>query len=141
MYMFASRSLAVRIEAAEVRLTRYVGELLTRREPKTWMAEVGAGIGVTTVDDSPFEKVIGAGFGEGDLSALVRFEEGARARGRKVRVELSTLADPSFGRELTSRGYVLEGFENVLGTDLAHHATARDASNAEVRELAPSELD
>jgi GNAT superfamily N-acetyltransferase len=138
--MFASRSLAARIERAEARLTRSVGELLQAREPKTWMAEVGEGVGVATVEDSPFEKVIGAGFAEGDFAAFLCFEEGAQSRGRKVRVELSTLADPSFGRELTSRGYALEGFENVLGRGLAGHTTKAPAP-IEVHEIARAELE
>lgn len=142
--MFASLPVAVRIEAAEARLTRSVGELLVQREPRTWVRAVGdgGGVGVATAFDSPFEKVIGAGFGESDVAALVAFEDGAHARGRKVRVEVSTLADPAFARALTLRGYVLEGHENVLGRAISDSdATSARVDGVEIREVSARDLE
>ena len=137
--MFANPSLAQQIEIAEARLTRTVGETLRKRSPETLVVPIGQGIGVSTVEPSPFEKVIGAGFGDDDLAALTSFENAALQRKRAVRVELSTLADPSLGRALTVRHYALEGCENVLGLDLARWAVP--VQTFDVHEVPSSQLE
>ena len=61
-------------------------------------------------------KVIGVGFGE--LPSEEELDTVERAffdRGSPVRAEVATLADPAFCARLTNRGYILRGFENVLG--------------------------
>ena len=62
-------------------------------------------------------KVVGLGFGGVPADAGTAWSDDARAR-RPVQVELSNLADPAIAAALTGRGYVLTGFENVLGRAL-----------------------
>ncbi len=125
--MFADSAVARRIEAAEARLTHGVGSAVASRDPAraVLVAEIGAGAAVHAGQDSPFDKVIGLGFGPLDLDAFARFEEQVLARGGSVRVELATLADSEVGALLTERGYVLRGFENVLGLRLDRAVAAR----------------
>lgn len=70
-------------------------------------------------DESPFNKVVGAGFdgalNDEDLDAVEALFE---RYGCAVQFELSTLADPAVAQHLTRRGYTLVGFENVLGVPL-----------------------
>jgi GNAT superfamily N-acetyltransferase len=65
-------------------------------------------------------RVIGIGLEEGPLDEgeLARVEAAWWGRGEAVRIEVSTLADPAIGVQLTGRGYRLVGFENVLGRPL-----------------------
>jgi GNAT superfamily N-acetyltransferase len=119
--IFASTDLAARIERAECRLlTTSAASVAQRREGlMPFVRELAGGVAVYTVPDSPHNKLIGLGFGaavdEGELEAIERaFAE----RGAPLRVELSTLGEPSVGALLTRRGYVLCGFENVLGRAL-----------------------
>ncbi len=125
--MFASSSLARRLEAAEASLTFDVGDTVQRRYPErgVTVARFGGGVGVFC-GGSPFDKVIGVGFEALDLAELERFEQAVHARGGSVQVELSTLADPELGRTLTARGYALHGFENVLGRAVDRELTAAD---------------
>ncbi|HEX6974285.1 MAG TPA: hypothetical protein VF147_07785, partial [Vicinamibacterales bacterium] len=54
-----------------------------------------------------------------DELALEEIERQYSSRGLPLRAEVATLADPEFLKRLASRGYILSGFENVLGLDLA----------------------
>ncbi len=125
--MFADGALARRIEAAEARLTFGAARAVASRAPARGVlaAEIGSAAAVHAGQDSPFDKVIGLGFEPLDLEAFARFEEQVLARGSSVRVELATLADPEAGALLTGRGYVLRGFENVLGLRLDGAGAAR----------------
>jgi len=58
-----------------------------------------------------------------------------------VRVELSSLADPSFGALLTRRGYVLEGFEDVLGLKLPGAGLPPAPEGVRVRPSGEDELE
>jgi len=94
---------------------------------------IGAGVAVFAKPGSPVNKVIGLGIDaavtEADLAAV---EEAFRVRGEDTRVELSTLARPDVAEFLTSRGYCLRGFENVLGLDLSTPAAASRATEVAV---------
>jgi GNAT superfamily N-acetyltransferase len=117
---FCSIELASRIERVEMQLITTATEAARQR--------VGAGVFVTPVaggaacyaeDGSPLNKVVGLGFGgvpSGE--ALDDIEHEFAARGAPTHVELSNLADPAIGAALTSRGYQLASFENVLGRSL-----------------------
>jgi GNAT superfamily N-acetyltransferase len=142
--MFASVELALRIDTAEARLSRSFARCIGidggGRGPAPFAMPVGAGFAVFARSGSPMNKVIGLGIDaplcEADLEPI---EEAFRLRGEDTRVELSTLAHPPVGGLLTSRGYRLSGFENVLGADLraAGGAPAAAAPGVSV-ELAPS---
>jgi GNAT superfamily N-acetyltransferase len=105
--MFAGVELARRIERAEASLSSDVAAA-ARQDPsgeKIFIRELGGGVAAFTGVDSPITKVIGVGFGE--LPADQQLDS--------IRAEVATLADPEFCARLTRRGYILRGFENVLG--------------------------
>jgi len=118
MSVFADIALARRIESAEARLSAGVGRLVAHARPEArgFVEAVAGGVGVYGGPDSPFNKMIGAGFdGPPDEAALGDVEAAFFDRGSPVQAEVATLASPAFHAALTRRGYVLQGFENVLG--------------------------
>jgi GNAT superfamily N-acetyltransferase len=116
--LFASTSLASRIERAEARLAADGAAASGRRHPGrgAFATPLAGGAATFTGPGSPLNKVAGVGFAgpvaEGELGAV---EAAYAERGCPVQVEISCLADPSIGELLTRRGYTLVGFENVLG--------------------------
>jgi GNAT superfamily N-acetyltransferase len=113
----ATTSLARRIDRAEFQLMAGLADACRRAgEPDVAVLPVGGVGSVVCEPGSPYNKLIGLGFGDdvsdNDLAAVERHHAD---RGRPIQVELSTLADPSLGERLTSRGFRLLGFENVLG--------------------------
>jgi ribosomal protein S18 acetylase RimI-like enzyme len=131
--VFASGSLARRIEAAEASLTFDVGDAVQARYPERGVvvARLGGGVGVFC-GGSPFDKVIGVGFAALDVAELEGFERAVAGGGGRVQVELSTLADPEVARTLTARGYLLCGFENVLGRRVDGVASGEGAAISEI---------
>ena len=119
--LFASTSLAARIERAECRLLADSAASATRRHSGTavFAMPIGGGMATFTEKGSPLNKVAGLGFGgpldEGGLAAV---EQAYAERGAPVQAEVSSLGDPAVVRLLTGRGYRLQGFENVLGRRL-----------------------
>ena len=119
--LFASTELAARIERAECALIAASGRALLGSRPDMdgELLEIGGGVAAFMGPGSPLNKVCGLGFGPPlDAEALDRIEAVFAARDHPVQVELSTLADPGIGTVLTRRGYLLMGFENVLGRPL-----------------------
>jgi ribosomal protein S18 acetylase RimI-like enzyme len=120
--MFADTELARRIDAAEADLTAGMARAAAARQPDAVFATpLRGGYAVFTGVDAPPTKIIGVGF-DGAIEAAYA------ARRSGVRAEVSTLADPTFGTRLTERGYMLFGFENVLGRPV----TAADADPADI---------
>jgi GNAT superfamily N-acetyltransferase len=139
--MFADLHLARRIEGAEASLSREIGEATaaTRRRESAavFVRPLAGGVAVCTGADSPVTKVIGVGFeGVPSDEALDEMERAFFDRGASVRAEVAALADPALYAILSRRGYVLEGFENVLGLDLRSAARAEMAAHhrAEARQ-------
>lgn len=119
--LFASSSLAKRIERAECALLRAGAEAAAVRHPDAdvLVRELAGGLAVFTQPDSPLNKLAGLGFaGPVDESELEAVERAYAERGAPLQVELSSLADPSVATLLSRRGYVLQGFENVSGRRL-----------------------
>lgn len=119
--MFASIELAARIERAECRLLTDGASAIARRRPEAGVivTELCGGVAVRVGAGSPLTKVAGLGFaGPLDEAGLAEVERSFAAEGLAVQIELATLADPAFARALGERGYVLHGFENVLGRAL-----------------------
>lgn len=118
MSLFADIALARRIESAEARLSAEVVGLVARARPgaRAFAEPVAGGVAVHGGPGSPFNKLIGAGFGgPPDEARLAEVEAAFFERGSPVQAEVSTLASPAFHAALTRRGYLLQGFENVLG--------------------------
>jgi GNAT superfamily N-acetyltransferase len=141
--LFASTSLAARIERAEARLMADGASASERRRPGrgAFALPLAGGVATYAGPGSPLNKVAGLGFGgpleERELDAV---ENAYAERASPVQVELSCLADPSIGGLLTRRGYALLGFENVLGRGLPLESAATPADGILVSPSPPEEL-
>ena len=113
---FCNVELAGRIERVEAQMITTATEAARRRlGAATFVIPIAGGSACYAEDGSPLNKMVGLGFGgvpSGD--ALDEIEQAFAARGSAAQVELSNLADPAIGAALTSRGYQLVSFENVL---------------------------
>jgi len=119
--VFATSSLARRIERAEVELVAASAAACERRVPPSQLINerLAGGVAVFVENGSPFNKLAGLGFERVPSAAeLDALERAFAARGTAVQAEVSTLADPAIARALTARGYQLVGYENILGLDL-----------------------
>ena len=119
--MFVDTAFARRIELAEASLSSDVGRCRLAHHPHdTFVEPIAGGVAVFSGADAPVNKVIGVGFGDPpDEGLLDAIEARYAAFGAHVQAELSTLADPAWHAALSRRGYVLAGFEHVLGLDLS----------------------
>jgi ribosomal protein S18 acetylase RimI-like enzyme len=119
--MFADLALARRIDDAEASLSSDIAELIIARGsvPGAFNQEFAGGVAVCAGPASPITKVIGAGFDAVPTDeAFDELERKFFALGAGVRAEVATLADPAFAQQLSRRGFVLNGFENVLAFPL-----------------------
>src|SRR5688572_16354469 len=115
--LFPGTSLAARIERAESRFMADCAAAAASRRPGAgvFVTPLGGGVATFTSPGSPLNKVAGLGFaGPLDGGELDAVERAFAERGSHVQVEVSTLGDPSVVQALTTRGYVLQGFENAL---------------------------
>jgi ribosomal protein S18 acetylase RimI-like enzyme len=137
--IFASASVARRIEQAEATMIGEFGRLAARqRDPqKVFIGNCAGGIAVAAGAGAPYSKVAGLGFEPIDEAALAAIERAYAERATPVRVELSSLGAPEAGTLLTRRGYVLQGFENVLALSLP--VPARDIAGTAVARTAATE--
>ena len=136
--LFPSNELVARIERAEARLIREgIEAACSNRElADSFCVELGEGVAGYGEAGSPLNKVAGLGFdGELPEDALERVEEMYREARCPVQVELSTSATPSIGALLTTRGYVLSGFENAVGVELAQGVSASSRSGIDVEQV------
>jgi GNAT superfamily N-acetyltransferase len=102
---------------------------------------IAGGVAAFTGQSSPLNKVAGLGFGGPvDEGQLAEVEDAFAQRSTAVQVELSILGEPSIGAHLTRRGYVLSGFENVLGIRLPATLAHSSEPDIEVRESTAEEL-
>jgi ribosomal protein S18 acetylase RimI-like enzyme len=119
--LFASTELVARIERAEARLMGDSAAAIAARRPESDVVRlaIGAGLATYTGPGSPLNKVAGLGFDPRlDEAALEAVEQAFAQRSTPVQVEVATLGDPAVVAALTRRGYLLMGFENVLGRRL-----------------------
>jgi hypothetical protein len=120
--IFASTALAARIERAECQLLTDAARSVARRraEADVHVQPISGGVAACTAPGSPLNKLAGLGFdGPVDEPALEAVEQVFAQRNVPLQVEVSCLADPLVVQTLTRRGYVLQGFENVLGRNLS----------------------
>jgi ribosomal protein S18 acetylase RimI-like enzyme len=133
--LIASPSLARRIERAESALITAWGQRAAARlgESQVIVAPIGGGAAVMPGPGSALSKVSGLGFEPLSASDLETIERRFAAFETPVRVELSSLGDPGVGKLLSERGYVLSGFENVLGLPIhASHSRPAAARNTTI---------
>jgi GNAT superfamily N-acetyltransferase len=118
--LFGSTALADRIERVETQMITAATEAARQRVGDgVFVIPVSGGAACYAEEGSPLNKVVGLGFaGIPSADALDEIERAFATRGTPTQVELSNLADPEIGATLTSRGYQLVSFENVLGRSL-----------------------
>lgn len=141
--LFPGTALAARIESSESRFMADCARAAEHRRPGAgvFATPLAGGFATWTAPGSPLDKVSGLGFGGAlDAAELDAVEAAFAARGSHVQFEVSTLADPSVVQELTRRGYVLQGFENVLGLPLPA-AGAQPPAGIAIAESPLAELD
>jgi ribosomal protein S18 acetylase RimI-like enzyme len=116
---------------------------VTSRPDTAFVERIGKGVAVYTGPQSPANKMIGVGFeAVPSDDRLFAVEEKFRARQAPLQAEVSTLADPAFAATLSRRGYVLQGFENVLGRPLRRSdGDAGEADGFLIRMAEPHEID
>lgn len=118
--IFATASLAGRIESAECRLSIAAAETARRRRGDVLIAPLAGGAAIFTGPGEPFNKAIGLGFGDPlDVDALSAVELAFDERATPLQVEIATLADTGLADLLARRGYHLTNFESVLGLALS----------------------
>lgn len=134
--LFAPGTLAKRLETAETSLVEGFARAVERRRgtADVYISRLGGGAAIFAGATSPFNKLVGLGFAPLDEKALDEAEREFEARGTALRAEISTLADPEVFKQLAARGYVLSGFENVLGLDLRDSPLPRPADGVVVRQ-------
>ena len=123
--MFIPSNLAHRIDLVEARLVLAIVEHVRATHPEIacFTRPVAGGWALWAGAGNPINKVIGIGFDEVPAAAAFGDVECALAEhGAEVRAEVSTLARAETHQWLCRRGYVLQGFENVLGCPLAAEA-------------------
>ena len=116
--LFATTSMAARIERAEAETAKEFAERARTRNGDVLIAPIGGTHAIFAGEGQPFNKLAGLGFAPVDERDVAALESLYDARSAEIRVEQSTLADPAVASLLTRRGYVLAGYENVLGLDL-----------------------
>ena len=125
--LFATGSLAKRIEQAESSLVADMAGAIQGRlgTKQVLIAPIGGGSAVATVKGSPLNKIAGLGFEPIDAEALDAVEREFERRAIPLQIELASLGDTAAGAMLSRRGYLLTGFENVLGLPLTTVPEAR----------------
>jgi ribosomal protein S18 acetylase RimI-like enzyme len=134
--LFCDTALAERIERVEAQLVARSSEAARRRRTGTagFVIPIGGGVASFAEEGSPFNKVVGVGFGGvPSTAALDEIERAFTACGAPVQIELAHLAAPAICVLLGERGYRLASFENVLGRALAGEPERITPPGVEVR--------
>jgi GNAT superfamily N-acetyltransferase len=140
--LFCDTALAHRVERAEVDLIRACGLAARQRRGGGFALPVAGGLASFAGDGSPYNKVVGLGFdGVPQAAELEDVERAFAELGVPTQVELAHLGAPEVGELLTSRGYRLESFENVLGRAVEPSETPPDLPGVTIRPSADEELD
>ena len=143
--ILADIDLARRIDGFEARGSKAIGEAAERRNPnaRPFVKPLGRGIAVYSGPDSPANKIIGVGFDEGlESTMLEEIEQNYFERGSFVQAEVATLASPAVQALFTARGYLLQGFENVLGrTSVDSDLLSAESAGMTIETVRPNDLD
>jgi ribosomal protein S18 acetylase RimI-like enzyme len=140
--VFCSTALAERIERAEHGLITTGTEAARCRDDDGFVMPIKGGAACFAGENSPFNKVVGLGFG--GVPQDTDFDEVERAYsavGSATQVELAHLADPTIAALLTGRGYALVGYENVLGRPLDGAADRIVPPGVEIRPSGDDEFE
>jgi GNAT superfamily N-acetyltransferase len=127
--MFADRATARNVERAEAAVTRAMveGVVGSVRATKAFLRELDPGVAAYVRPGSPLNKLIAVGLdGPIEEVALGTIEKAFHREHEPVRAEIATLAAPETCEQLTTRGYRLLGFENVLALRIERNVPSRD---------------
>jgi ribosomal protein S18 acetylase RimI-like enzyme len=133
--MFGNVDLVARLDRAEARLCSGLARTAAARDPgwRCFVHAIAGGAAVFAGPGSPANKVIGAAFGiVPDESEIAAIEADYADRGVPFQAEVSTLAEPAFAQMLLRRGYLLQGYENLLGRRLSPMLDAPSAAAVSV---------
>jgi GNAT superfamily N-acetyltransferase len=140
--LFCDTMPARRIERAELDLISAANDAARRRGAPAFLIPVAGGVASFADEGSPYNKVAGLGFdGVPGSEELDTIEGAFAAQGASTQVELAHLADPAIGELLTTRGYRLESFENVLGRSLDGVEALLTSPDIEIRLSPEDEFD
>ncbi|MEV6134943.1 GNAT family N-acetyltransferase [Nocardia sp. NPDC051990] len=143
--LFAGQDLAARVEHAERTLIEEGARAAARRDPqqRVLLRPIGSGLAVWAGPGSPLDKVVGVGMNDAafDDAELDAVEQAFAEREAPIQFEVSTLADPAVVERLTRRGYVLFGFENVLGLRLEPGRQAQLTEGIEIHDVGHDEFE
>jgi GNAT superfamily N-acetyltransferase len=142
--LFCDTAMAQRIEQAEAQLIESASRAAHRRTGNRagFVIRIAGGVASFADQDSPFNKVAGLGFSEVPSTAnLDEIEHAFAVCGAPVQVELAHLGDPAIGALLTTRGYRLTSYENVLGLALRDALGRMRPTGIEVRRSGDDEFD
>jgi GNAT superfamily N-acetyltransferase len=142
--LFCDTELARRIERAEAKLMTAASAAAAQRTSAAsgFAIPIAGGMATFAAPGSPFNKVVGLGFGGvPSAAALDEIERAFATHGIVVQIELAHLADPAIGTLLTERGYRLTSFENVLGRPVGAEPESVTPVGIEVRASGEDELE
>jgi GNAT superfamily N-acetyltransferase len=142
--VFCDLALAARIERAEADLVALASRAARRRlgDQAGFVISVAGGVASFVAEGSPFNKVGGLGWnGVPSAAALDQIENAFAMHDSPVQVELAHLGDPQIGKVLTERGYLLIGFENVLGAAPGCEPARIAPSGIEIRRSGDDEFE
>ncbi len=148
MPLFADAALAARLESLCAEEMRRFVRTALEIEPACGAAdlEVGGGVAAFVGEGSPVNQAFGLGFaGPVGLEAVAQLEEFYVSRGARPLIGVSPLAHPTLLANLAARGWVVDGFENVLVrpvepldrelSELPHDIEIREVADDEDRAL------
>jgi hypothetical protein len=116
--LHATLDLARRIERAEIDFCALAGARGAHGRVST--LDVGGGRALFSRTGSPLNKVLGLGLQDPVTETeLNRLEAFYAVRQSPAQVELCPLAHADVARRLSERGFLLQGFENELGVEIA----------------------
>ncbi len=140
--MFCSTALAERVERAETGLITAGTKAAGDRAVAGFVLPVAGGAACFAGENSPFNKVVGLGFGGvPPATTMAEIERANSQVGSATQVELAHLGDPEIGMMLTDRGYRLVGFENVLGRSLGDTVQRVTPPSVEIRRSGDDEFE
>ncbi|HET6352600.1 MAG TPA: hypothetical protein VFG89_10805 [Coriobacteriia bacterium] len=134
--MFADTELAARLEALAADSLRGLAATAATVDPDVGVAslDVAGGVAVYLGDDSPVNQAIGIGFAGGVSSEqAAELEDFFGQRGQQPLAVVSPLAHLSVLNRLAARGWVADGFENVLVREIIGNECIDESRGVEVR--------
>lgn len=143
MRLFADASLAARLETlAAEEMRRFVETArVVVPEAEAALLEIGGGVAVYLGSDSPVNQAMGLGLtGRFTAEQAEQLETFYAERSQRGLAVVSPLADPSLVASLSSRGWSLDAFENVLIREYARGESFDVVDGVEVIEADDDEL-